>query len=80
MQVTKEQIDNDIRLTEASLEQAKAQINGMIGALTVLKNISEHLGKADPEPEPVPEISEVNADIQAALEQSYGDYINSEEV
>lgn len=88
MQVTKEQIDNDIQLTEANLaqananlEQAKAQVNMLTGALTVLKNISTYLGMDDPPPPvPEPEISEVNAKIQEAMENGYYDEYEVEEV
>lgn len=69
MQVTKELIENDIRAMEAQLENAKAQLNQIVGSLATLKGVKEFLEKEEPKPaEASTEISEENAKVQAEVE------------
>jgi hypothetical protein len=66
MQVKLEQIKGDIAGLEQELEQAKASVSRITGALTVLKNIQKYMEA--PEPEPVTKISEANKAEQDELE------------
>lgn len=49
MQVTKELVEKDIESIRVQLEQAKAQVGQLAGALTTLTGVLEYLNKPEPE-------------------------------
>jgi hypothetical protein len=66
MHITVEQLDNDIKQTEQTLEQVKAQVNQITGALAVLRNVKAHLEKPEEVKDEVKQdISPENAAIQS---------------
>lgn len=64
MQITKEQMVSEIAQTKANIENAKAQVHQLTGALVVLENIQKYLDTPTPEPEASTHISEENRAIQ----------------
>jgi hypothetical protein len=71
MQITKELIENDIRQSEATLENLKASMNQYIGAIAVLKNMLAYMDKEEPLPEePSQEISAENKEVQDKIEEA----------
>lgn len=53
MQVKKEQLLNDIQQIERQIEQAKASVHQMAGAIAALKGMLEYLDKPEPTSEEI---------------------------
>lgn len=66
MEIKKELIENDIHNLEVQLEQAKASVNQIAGAIATLKGMVAYMEK--PEPEPEQGISDANKAVQDELE------------
>lgn len=75
MKVTKELIESDINSMEAQLEQAKGQVNKILGSIATLRGVKEYLEKPEPEVKeeppavPVSEIAEAVAGPGAVAEE-----------
>lgn len=77
MKITTELLDNEIATMKARLEQAKASVGQLTGALSVLEDLRKF--QAQPEPQPKTEISEANAAIQER-DQAVADAYSLQEV